>query len=201
MRRILLLFTAAAMMAVLLGMSAGPASAQDLSFWNNWSSSGSPWWWNHDRHDRFDHDGFDHNRFDNDFVLGPNFADQESESGSIETELDVSIEGNNNNQCVGALQFGQTGNFSNQQGTSNFFGDDNDRFRRDDNGRFWHWHDGGNWWHWHDGNDHNDHNDHFGFFDDGDNEFSGPEVTFAPENETACDQAVQQSAAASSTWW
>ena len=29
-------------------------------------------------------------------------------------------------------------------------------------------------------------------------EFSGPEIEFAPENETSCDQAVQQSAAASS---
>ncbi len=29
-------------------------------------------------------------------------------------------------------------------------------------------------------------------------ELSGPEITFAPENETQCDQAVQQSTAASS---
>ncbi len=29
-------------------------------------------------------------------------------------------------------------------------------------------------------------------------ELSGPEIEFAPENETTCDQAVQQSAAASS---
>ena len=32
-------------------------------------------------------------------------------------------------------------------------------------------------------------------------ELSGPEITFAPENETTCDQAVQQSAAASSWGW
>src|SRR5215217_3162015 len=88
-------------------------------------------------------------------VTGPNFDDQESESGEIETETNISIEGNNNNQCAGLLQFGQTGNVSNQQGTLQYF-------------------------------------------TEGDNEFAGPETEFAPENETACEQAVQQSAAASS---
>jgi hypothetical protein len=49
-------------------------------------------------------------------------------------------------------------------------------------------------------------NGHFFGFGDNDNgefeqEFEGPEVTFAPENETACDQAVQQSSAASSWGW
>ena len=48
------------------------------------------------------------------------FDDQEFESGDIETETSFSIEGNNNNQCVGALQFGQSGNFGNQQGTSQY---------------------------------------------------------------------------------
>jgi len=46
------------------------------------------------------------------------FDDQELESGEIATETELSIEGNNNNQCAGLLQFGQTGNFANQQGTS-----------------------------------------------------------------------------------
>jgi len=54
-------------------------------------------------------------------VTGPNFADQESESAEIETETNLSIEGNNNNQCAGLLQFGQTGNISNQQGTLQYF--------------------------------------------------------------------------------
>ncbi len=53
------------------------------------------------------------------------FDDQELESGGIETETSLSIEGNNNNQCAGLLQFGQTGNFANQQGTSQYdFGPD-----------------------------------------------------------------------------
>ncbi len=82
-------------------------------------------------------------------------ADTENESGEIETENNFAIEGNNNNQCAGLLQFGQTGNISNQQGVSQFFGLD-------------------------------------------EIEFEGPETEFAPENETACEQAVQQAAAASS---
>ena len=48
------------------------------------------------------------------------FDDQELESGGIETETSLSIEGNNNNQCAGLLQFGQTGNFPNQQGTDQY---------------------------------------------------------------------------------
>jgi len=50
-------------------------------------------------------------------VEGPNFDDQKSESGSIETETNISIEGNNNNQCAAPLQFDQSGNVLNQQGT------------------------------------------------------------------------------------
>ncbi len=84
------------------------------------------------------------------------FDDQELESGGIETETSLSIEGNNNNQCAGLLQFGQTGNFPNQQGTTQY--DDPEL----------------------------------------EQEFAGPETEFAPENETACEQAVQQAAAASS---
>ena len=87
------------------------------------------------------------------------FDDQELESGSIETETSLSIEGNNNNQCAGLLQFGQSGNFANQQGTTQY---DNPELEQ---------------------------------------EFAGPEYEFAPENETACEQAVQQSAAASSWGW
>src|SRR5215213_7328001 len=90
------------------------------------------------------------------------FDDQELESGEISTETDISIEGNNNNQCAGLLQFGQTGNFANQQGTAQYdFGPDAE-FEQ---------------------------------------EFSGPEIEFAPENATECEQAVQQSAAASSWGW
>ncbi len=84
------------------------------------------------------------------------FDDQEFESGGIETETSLSIEGNNNNQCAGLLQFGQTGNFGNEQG-----------FTQYDLG-------------------------------EAENELAGPEIEFAPENATECEQAGQQSAAASS---
>ena len=87
------------------------------------------------------------------------FDDQELESGSYESETSISIEGNNNSQCAGLLQFGQTGNFANQQGTSQY--DLGDEFEQ---------------------------------------EFAGPEIEFGPENATECEQAVQQAAAASSTW-
>ena len=148
MKRILMLFSVAAMIVV-MSMSASLASAQDWSSWN-WDPDSSPWWWHHDD-DRFDDEDF------GDF--GPDFADQELESGDISTETDISIDGNNNNQCVGALQFGNTGNFANQQGTSQY--DIGDEFEQ---------------------------------------EFEGFEVELAPENETTCEQVVQQAAAASS-WW
>src|SRR5215203_4182044 len=117
-----------------------------------------------DGHDRFDNNdghgfffGDDRDRFDNDsggvsFELG----DTENESGDIETENEFSIEGNNNNACLGQLQFGNTGNFTNQQGALQYASDADDL------------------------------------------EFGAGEFEFAPENETACEQEVQQAAAASS---
>src|SRR5215212_7892096 len=85
-------------------------------------------------------------------------GDAENESGEIETENALEIAGDNNNACLGQLQFGQTGNFTNQQGALQYASDADDL------------------------------------------EFGGGEFEFAPENETACEQAVQQSAAASSTF-
>ena len=83
-------------------------------------------------------------------------GDTENESGEIGTENAFEIEGNNNNACLGQQQFGQTGNFTNQQGTLQYASDVDDL------------------------------------------EFGGGELSFAPESETACEQAVQQSSAASS---
>ncbi len=88
--------------------------------------------------------------------VGFEIGDTENESGEIETENAFEIEGNNNNACLGQLQFGNTGNFTNQQGALQYASDADDL------------------------------------------EFGGGELSFAPENETACEQAVQQSAAASS---
>src|SRR5215218_1730455 len=85
------------------------------------------------------------------------FDDQELESGEISTETELSIEGNNNDQCAGLLQFGQTGNAGNEQGTAQY--------------------------------------DIAGEFSQG---FGGQSLSSAPENETACEQEVQQAAAASS---
>jgi hypothetical protein len=91
--------------------------------------------------------------------VGFGIGDTENESGEIETENAFEISGNNNSACLGQLQFGQTGNFTNQQGALQYAS---------------------------------------GVDDLG---FAGPEIEFGPENETACEQAVQQSAAASSWGW
>ena len=85
-------------------------------------------------------------------------GDTENESGGIGTSNELEIEGDNNNACLGQLQFGQTGNFTNQQGALQYASE------VDDLG------------------------------------FAGPGASFAPENETACEQEVQQAAAASSTF-
>ena len=83
-------------------------------------------------------------------------GDTENESGGIGTSNELEIAGNNNNACLGQQQFGNTGNFTNQQGALQYASD------VDDLG------------------------------------FAGPGIGFAPESETACEQAVQQAAAASS---
>ena len=91
--------------------------------------------------------------------VGFEISDTDNESGGIETENAFEIEGDNNNACLGQLQFGNTGNFTNQQGVLQYASDADDL------------------------------------------EFGAGEFEFAPENETACEQAVQQSAAASSWGW
>ncbi len=80
LKRIIMLLTVAAIMALMMSLSAGPASAQ--------------------------------------VALG--IGDTENESGDITMNNSFSIEGNNNNACLGQLQFDQTGNFTNQQGTEQF---------------------------------------------------------------------------------
>ncbi len=89
--------------------------------------------------------------------FGPRFDDQILRSGDIDSETNISIEGNNNNQCNGVQQNQNTGNYANQQGLSQF-----------------------------------------GPFIADDVELEGGDYVVAPENETSCEQAVQQSAAASS---
>src|SRR5215203_1977643 len=89
--------------------------------------------------------------------VGFGIGDTENESGEIETENAFGISGDNNSACHGQQQFGQTGNFTNQQGTLQYASGVDDRG------------------------------------------LAGPVIGFGPESETACEQAVQQSAAASST--
>jgi hypothetical protein len=84
-------------------------------------------------------------------------GDAETESGEIGTENSFSVSGDNNSTCLGQLQFGNTGNFTNQQGTLQYASE-------------------------------------------GGPSLSAPSVSFGPSNGTSCDQAVQQSAAASSTF-
>ena len=54
-----------------------------------------------------------------DHSFDSDFGDQELESGSVEFDTSIGIDGNNNDQGVGSSQFANTGNFANQQG----FGD------------------------------------------------------------------------------
>ena len=43
-------------------------------------------------------------------------GDTENESGGVGTSNEFEISGNNNSACLGQQQFGNTGNFTNQQG-------------------------------------------------------------------------------------
>ncbi len=135
-----------AMMALMMTTFAAPGVAK-VKFGSN-SSGGSGFFISHGGDNGFH---FNANRGVS-FDLG----DTENESGDIETENNFAIEGNNNNACLGQLQFNNSGNFTNQQGAVQFFSEADDL------------------------------------------EFEGGEISFAPENETACEQSVEQAAAASS---
>ena len=103
----------------------------------------------------------------------------EDETGNVDLSFSVQSTGNNSNQCVTPLQFGNTGSNQNAQGFTSFgtpFNNNNGFF--DNDGVF-----------------HNDglfHN--HGFFDNGnDVEFEGSTFTFAPVLNASCNQSVQQS--------
>jgi len=86
----------AALMAAMMALMAAPAMALDRNF-ND-----------HDRDDDFnkfhDFEDFDFGDFDN---------ENESESAPVVQEFDVTNFGDYANQCVPALQFGNSGNFNN----------------------------------------------------------------------------------------
>ena len=142
--------------------------------------------------------------------LGSEIGDAENESGSIESENDVGVDGDNNNVCLGILDFENSGNFTNQQAVTIYEDEENDGV--------WHRHHRGDRESSDEQDDEGDRDNvrwHFHKNKGGGNEFledffapdieiEGPEITFAPENETECEQAVEQAAAASSTdtaWW
>jgi hypothetical protein len=149
LRRILLVLSAAALMAAMLVVMQAPAMAQGFDFGDD----------DFDRGDFFfDRDFDDDDFFGNGFGGSANFDQEAGDTGDIDLSTRVSQSGDNSNQCVAPLQFGNTGNFQNQQGFSQF-----------------------------------------GSFAD-DVEFDGGSFEFNPEQAVECNQAVQQSAAASS-WW
>ncbi len=82
-----------------------------------------------------------------------NDLEQEAESGDFEAETEISLSGDNSNQCAPVMQFGNTGNNQNAVTLTQYFSA------------------GG-----------------FGI--------GGGNITFEPEFENACEQSVQQAAAA-----
>ena len=172
MRKMILLALVVALAALM--MAAAPAMADD------------------NEHNHF----FDHhvNRFDGLFFnrfFEPTPAlefNQEAENtGNVTVSTAVSQTGNNSNQCVAPLQFGNTGNVQNAQGfttfgSTPFFFNNNDINDINDNGFF----------------------DHrrflFPFFNNGlnnnDIEFEGSSMTFTPTLTNTCNQAVEQAGAA-----
>ena len=150
-----------------------------------------------DHHHFFDHvnrfDGLFFNRF---FEPTPalEFNQEAENTGNVTISTAVSQTGNNSNQCVAPLQFGNTGNvqnaqgfvqsgtpfFNNNEGRNGFFRDGvffpegRDRFFRDG----------------------------FLFPNDGfvsnvgDVEFEGSSMTFTPTLTNTCNQSVEQAAAA-----
>src|SRR3954462_5146802 len=104
MRKLMML---AAMLSMLVALIASPAMARDRDrddFFDNHRSF---------LVDDFDFDDFDHDfdfdDFDHDFDFD-NFDQDIGDTGDVSLSLDVSSTGNNSNQCVAPLQFGNTGN-------------------------------------------------------------------------------------------
>jgi hypothetical protein len=198
--------TAAALMAALLVVLQGPAMAQSFDFDNDnndiFDDNGFDFDNNRDndifdnnRFFGFDND-FDNDIFDDDGFFGSGGFEQETdETGDVSLSTEVVQTGNNSNQCVAPLQFGNTGNSQNAQGFSSFGSSSNDGFFNRNNDGFF--------------NRNNDdffnrNNDDFFRFNNGfgtnvdDVDFEGSSFEFAPEQNVNCNQAVQQSAASSS---
>jgi hypothetical protein len=100
-----------AMMALMTATFAAPGMAK--AKFNSNHSGGSGFFISHG-----DGNGF---HFNANRGVSFDLGDTENESGDIETENNFAIEGNTNNACLGQLQFANTGNFTNQQGSVQFF--------------------------------------------------------------------------------
>jgi hypothetical protein len=137
-------------------------------------------------------------------AMAQSFEQDTDETGDVDLNTEIVNTGNNSNQCVAPLQFGNTGNLQNAQGFSSlgsspnnnddFFDRNNDDFFDRNNDDFF---DRNN----DDFFDRN--NDDFFRFNDGggtnigDVDFEAPSFEFNPEQNVECNQQVQQSAAAS----
>jgi hypothetical protein len=129
------------------------------------------------------------NRFNNGFPV-VNAVGQESETGNVNIGFNATQSGNNSNQCVTPLQFGNTGSLQNGQAVLNtgtpFFNNNGRFFDHNNNNRFFN-------------NDGRFFNDGFtnGFFTPvGATQLEGSTFTFTPTLNATCNQQVQQSAAA-----
>ena len=134
-----------AAMVVLVAALAVPAIAQ-VRFHNGFDNN---------NFNRFNHNGFDNFDGVNGGGVSQGIAN-ESESGNVTPSFSVTSSGDNSNQCVTPLQFGNTGNLNNAQGFLQYASNS------------------------------------------GNLEAEGPSFVFAPSLSASCNQAVQQSSAASS---
>jgi hypothetical protein len=98
MRRIRFVLAAAVLVVLVAGMAVGPALAQNFRFNDNGR--------NHDR------GFFSNNNGSVDFETEQEIED----TGNVTLNTNVTSSGNNSNQCVAPLQFGNTGNLQNFQG-------------------------------------------------------------------------------------
>ena len=146
MRKLVML---AAMLALVVALAV-PAIAADRNgtFFNNDNND------NHNN-DIFFNDNFDRFNGNNNGDISQELGN-ETESGDVSLDFSVQSSGDNSNQCVTPLQFGNTGNLQNAQGFLQYASSADDL------------------------------------------EAEGPTFTFAPVLTAPCDQAVQQSSAASS---
>ena len=98
------------------------------------------------------------------------FGQEIEDTGNVTLNTNVTSTGDNGNQCVAPLQFGNTGNVQNAQGFLQYGGSDQTS-----------------------GRNHRHHNNGSSI---GDVQFEGGSMEFTPSLTNTCEQTVQQAAAA-----